>query len=320
MKTRAAVLRFPWSRRGREASERKEVTPRIGLCLSSGGARGLAHVGVIQVLEEAGITISAISGTSMGAYVGSLVAAGLHYPDLHRLAAEIPDRRTLLSLLDPLIPPSKGLIKGHKMRRHLERTLGTLTFAELPTPLYVVATDLDTLSARVFDSGPVVEAVHASASIPGVFAPVTLGGHRYIDGGAADPLPVSVLRERAKVDHIIAVNVVPNSLPPPVTTGRSPFRWLNLLASGNVLDTFNRALITSQRQLVAKECERADVVIRPELPDSRWYDYEHYEQYIQAGREAARAALPAILSLLNPHHSAHHEPSSHHPIMGDCAA
>lgn len=320
MKTRATVLRFPWFNRGREISGKEAAAPRIGLCLSSGGARGLAHVGVIQVLEEAGVPISAIAGTSMGAYVGSLVAAGLHYPDLYRLAAEIPDRRTLLSLLDPLIPPSKGLIKGHKMRRHLERTLGTLTFAELPTPLFVVATDLDTLAPRVFDSGPVTEAVHASASIPGVFAPVTIDGHRYIDGGAADPLPVSVLRSRADVDHVIAVNVVPTSLPPPLTAGRSPCRWLNLLAPGNVLDTFNRALITAQRQLVAKECECADVVIRPEMTESRWYDYEHFEQYIQAGREAARAALPDILALLNPNPTGRHEPPPHHPIMGNHAA
>lgn len=321
MKTRAAVLNFPWFGRGRKVSEEEKSVPRLGLCLSSGGARGLAHVGVIQVLEEAGVPISAIAGTSMGAYVGSLVAAGLHYPDLYKLAAEIPDRRTLLKLLDPVIPPSAGLIKGEKMRLHLERTLGKLTFSELTIPLYVVATNLDTLAPRVFDSGPVAEAVHASAAIPGVFAPVTLDGHRYTDGGACDPLPVSTLRRHSNVDHIIAVNVVPDhSPPPPVKSRWNPCRWLNLLASGNVMDTFNRALMSAQRRLVAKECDCADVVIHPQVPNSKWYDYEHFEDYIRAGREAARAALPQILALLNPQPPTCHEPSTHHTLMGNRAA
>lgn len=321
MKTRAAVLKFPWSSRDQRVSEEGKSVPRIGLCLSSGGARGLAHVGVIQVLEEAGVPISAIGGTSMGAYVGSLLAAGLHYPDLYRLAAEIPDRRTLLRLLDPVIPPSAGLIKGEKMRRHLERTLGSLTFGELAIPLYVVATDLDKLAPKVFDSGPVAVAVHASAAIPGVFAPVMIDGHHYTDGGAADPLPVSMLRERSGVDHVVAVNVVPNTSPLPSVKSRwNPCRWMNLLATGNVLDTFNRSLITAQRQLVAKECECADVVIHPQVPGSKWYDYEHFEAYIRAGREAARAALPQILALLNPQPPECHEPPPCHPLMGNCAA
>jgi NTE family protein len=321
MKTRAAVLRFPSSRPDREVAVEGKSAPRLGLCLSSGGARGLAHVGVIQVLEEAGVPISAIAGTSMGAYVGSLYAAGLHYPDLYKLAAEIPDRRTLLRLLDPVIPPTAGLIKGEKMRHHLERTLGHLTFSELPIPLYIAATNLDTLSPTVFDSGPVAEAVHASAAIPGVFAPVTIAGQRYTDGGAAAPLPVTLLRERSNVDYIIAVNVVPHhSPPPPVKSRWNPCRWLNLLAAGNVLDTFNRALMSAQRQLVAKESACADVVIRPEVAGSKWYDYEHFEHYIRAGREAARAALPQILALLHPEPPHCHEPPPRHTIMGNCAA
>ncbi|MBL9113804.1 MAG: patatin-like phospholipase family protein [Verrucomicrobiaceae bacterium] len=292
-------------------------SPKIGLCLSSGGARGLAHVGVIEVLEHAGVPISAISGSSMGAYVGSLLALGLKAADLRQLAAEIRDRKTLLRLLDPIFPPSKGLIKGQKMRHHLERTLGTATFEELPIPLAVVAADLDTLRAHVFRKGNVAAAVHASAAIPGVFAPVALNGRMFTDGGAADPMPVSLLKETMGVDKVIAVDVVTDA----TYTSSSCLGWLNLLGAGNVLDTFHRSLITAQRQLVIKEAELADIVIRPAMTKSRWYDFENFNHYIEAGRAAAKAALPSILELLeteNPDHR--HETVIQQTRMGFLAA
>ena len=296
-------------------------TPRIGLCLSSGGARGLAHVGVIQVLEEAGVPIAAIGGTSMGAYVGALLAAGLHYPDLYRLAAEITDRRALMKLLDPSFPPSRGLIKGEKIRRHLERSLGGRNFSELSKPLLVVATDLAAKRARTLDSGPVAHAVHASAAIPGVCEPVMLDGFSYTDGGASDPLPVTRLRERFALDAIIAVDVVMNptdeALPPPPRW----WSWLNLLAHGNVLDTYQRALGAAQRQLAAREGALAEVLIRPQMHEAHWYDFEQFERYIEAGRAAARQALPAILQLLHPPTTPHrHETLVPYPPMGCHAA
>ncbi len=187
------------------------AVPRIGLVLSGGGARGLAHVGVLQILEEQKIPICAVAGTSMGAYVGSLFAAGLDTAKLVELAGEIRNLKALLKLMDPIFPPSAGLIRGDKIRRHLERTLGSCTFEELKLPFLVVATDLDTMQAHVFDRGSVAQAVHASAAIPGVCAPVVVGGRRYTDGGAADPLPISILRERFELDAVIAINVLPTN-------------------------------------------------------------------------------------------------------------
>lgn len=291
--------------------------PRIGLVLSSGGARGLAHAGVIQVLEEEGIPITAVAGCSMGAYVGSLWAAGLDGAALEDRAREIKDREALKALLDYVIPPSEGLIRGNLIRRHLERDLGSKTFADLQRPLIVVATDLDLLVPHVFDSGLVSNAVHASAAIPAICAPVHLDGRRYCDGGVSEPLPVSLLRRRLPVDHVIAVNVMP--MPTDFadradsTFGRReqaaagflsrPFRslWgkINLLAHGNVLDTFRRALMAAQLRLIAKEEEAADVVIHPRFAASTWHDFENFTQYLQAGRDAATAALPAIRALLN---------------------
>jgi NTE family protein len=308
--------------------------PRIGLALSGGGARGLAHVGVLQVLEAERIPIAAIAGTSMGAYVGSLYAAGLQASKLEELAREIKDRRTLYRLMDWRFPPSAGLIRGDKIRQHLERSLSTVTFAELPIPLLVVATDLDALSAHVFDSGPVAPAVHASAAIPGVCAPVCMHGRRFTDGGAAEPMPVTLLRERFPLDAVIAINVLPTSDDivsaadltfAPVKPGlvRRLLHPINLMAHGNVIDTFRRSLMCGMLRLVEKESRHADVVIHPLFSGSTWFDFENYERYIAAGRRATEAALPAIRQILETHHprgGPHHATASRSPLLvGDAA-
>jgi NTE family protein len=301
-----------------------QAPPRIGLALSSGGARGLAHVGVIQVLEENNIPITAIAGTSMGAYVGAIHAAGLNGVELERLAREISDRKALRRLLDFVFPPTAGLIRGNKIRRHLERTLGQQTFADLKIPLLVVATDLDSLQAHVFDSGPVAPAIHASAAIPGICTPVFLDGRRYTDGGGADPLPVTLLRERFALDAVIAVNVMPTHADLEVCkdTSFAPLtkrpnivsrllRPINLLADGNVLDIFRRALMCAQVGLVEKEAREADVLIHPFHCGSSWCDFENHARYIETGRRAAEAALPAIRALL----SSTHQPNSSHETL-----
>lgn len=314
--------------------------PRLGLALSGGGARGLAHIGVLQVLEENDIPIAAIAGTSMGAYVGALYAAGFKSEDLQSLAKEIKDRKTLLRLLDPMFPPSAGLIRGHKIRQHLERSLGNRSFDELNIPLLVVATDLDTLCPYIFDSGPVGVAVHASAAIPGICAPVHLNGRRFTDGGAAEPLPASLLQERFALDSIVAVNVLPTTQDilhcrdaafvtpkPHISFWRHPIRTLlhpfNLLAYGNVMDTFRRALMTAQLGLAEKECRRADVVIHPFFCESTWFDFENFDRYITAGRRAAEEALPRIRALLEkstPNQESDHENAINKPCVGLCAA
>ena len=304
MKTPAANSRLAWFTKliGTPANK---GAPRIGLCLSSGGARGLAHVGVIQVLEEEKIPVAAISGSSMGAYVGSLWAAGLKADQLIKLAEEIRDRSALLRLLDPIFPPFSGLIRGNKVRRHLERSLSSLRFEDLPKPMIVVATDLDQMKPVIFDRGHVARAVQASAAIPGIFAPVEFDGHRYTDGGASEPLPVTSLRKRFALDHVIAVNVMPETTD---LSGRTalepaslwnPFNWFNLMAPGHVLDTFRRSLLAAQIQIASREAEKADVVLHPFLREGRWYDFENFDRYIQAGRTAARAALPQIRALID---------------------
>ncbi len=335
---RAAEVQHPGGSKLPDISP--NAAPRIGLVLSSGGARGLAHVGVIQVLEENHIPICAIGGSSMGAYVGALWAAGLTPAQLEERAAEIRDQKVLWRLLDFIVPPVSGLIRGNRIREHLERDLGTQTFADLEKPLMVVATDLDYLGPHVFESGSISQAVHASASIPAICAPVTIDGRRYTDGGASEPLPVSMLRHRYGLDHVIAVNVMPpgdhfDTRTDPLTavgtnTQGGALKRLfsrmsttvNLLAYGNVLDTFRRALMSAQLRLISKEGLLADVLIQPDFKVSTWYDFENFQRYIQAGREAATAALPQIEALLhrNPKPDTDDENSPYPTRLEQCAA
>jgi NTE family protein len=284
---------------------------RIGLALSSGGAKGFAHVGVIQVLEEHGIEVDAIAGASMGAYVGSLWAHGLDGRALEKIAREHEGRWGLLSIVDPKIFPRRGFLSTHRLARRLRRSLGRIHFSSLLRPLRVVATHLDTLQAVVFGSGEVARAVEASVAIPGICDPIRLDGEDYVDGGVSDPLPVDVLREMG-IERIIAVNAIPTAeklrlwrSTQAEPNGREwhfwPFRWLNqhlnFFARGNVFDNMIQAFVGAQTLVAEGSTRNADVVLRPVCCDGRWYDVRHPAKYIALGRAAAEEQLPALLAL-----------------------
>jgi NTE family protein len=290
--------------------------PKIGLALSSGGARGLAHVGVIQVLEENGIEVDVIAGASMGAYVGALWAAGYNGRELEAFAAEIRTPRDLWGRLDLALPPVRGLFHGRAIKSRLEEALDGVTFGELERELRVVAANLDTFERKVFCDGDVATAVHASFAIPGICVPVEIGGHRFVDGGIVDPLPIGVLAG-AGCERLIGVTVVPSfeevatgaaaetagdngSRVPPGLFRRGLRRLnrsFNVFASGNVVDTLRRSLLGAQIRMANVSRQRADLVIAPSVPRCRWHDYHHYLHYIEVGRRAAESQLPALRAL-----------------------
>ncbi|MBP7949356.1 MAG: patatin-like phospholipase family protein [Verrucomicrobiales bacterium] len=290
----------------------REILPRIGVALSAGGARGLAHIGVIQILEENGIPVHAIAGTSMGAYVGALWASGCSGAELESLAAEMQHRRNLLELVDPAPPFVRGLVHGLKARHRLERTLAGATFESLPRSFFAVAGNVRTMRRRVFSSGSVAQAVHASFAIPGICVPVRIDGELYVDGGIVEPLPVPVLQQHAQVDWILAVNVVPSlddvarCLPDPLapaTAGwRKIFSWLNrkwnVFAAGNLVEILQRSLVAAEVRMAEAAGREADVLVCPRFESNRWHDYHHWRHYIDLGRAAAQAALPQIRTLL----------------------
>ncbi|MEO8352222.1 MAG: patatin-like phospholipase family protein [Chthoniobacteraceae bacterium] len=286
---------------------------RIGLALSSGGAKGLAHIGVIQVLEENGIEIDCIAGSSMGAYVGAIWAHGADGAMLEKLAREIEGRRGLWPLIDPVLPPRQGFLTTRGVMRRLRRTLGDAHFSDLIRPLRVVATHLDTLERVVFTSGEVAAAVEASIAIPGIVVPVTIDGETLIDGGIADPLPVDLLDE-AGIERIIAVNVVPPpemlrrwhnarrehliAHPPHRSLGRLLNRHLNWFADGNILATMLQAINGAQTRVAEASAAQADILLRPLASDSEWHDFTNPGKYIELGRRAALEQLPALESLM----------------------
>ncbi len=314
---------FPWNllRSRRDSSKfsgKGPVTPspekaRIGLALSSGGAKGLSHVGVIQVLEENGIEIDAISGCSMGAYVASLWAAGFNGKQMAELAAELDTNHDMLKIVDPIFPPRRGFIHGEKIEAWLERSLKDATFEQLEKPLYVVATELNGFARKVFDSGNVVSAVRASLSIPGILEPAVRDGIEYVDGGVSDPLPVDVLKDRG-IDYVIAVNVIPSVEDLKICRSKAQelqkakkwwqkiLSWLNqklnYFAEGNLLDILRSAAMGSQIRILEECSRRADVILKPIVCDSSWHDYTNYEKYIQTGRQIAEEKLPEIKALL----------------------
>ncbi len=305
-----SVMHFPQQHNPKLRNEEEDRRPRIGLAFSSGAARGLAHIGVVAELERAGIKIDAVAGTSMGGYIGALLAAGYRAEQMEILASQMPDRSTLLRLLDFEIPPTKGLIRGMRLERYFRRSLKSLQFADLRLPLSIVATNLDTLEREVFQQGSVVQAVMASCAIPGLFRPYEIDGVRYADGAIAEPLPVPALRESGLCDLIISVNAIPTvgdlHAKPLLALGEGEHTggaarfghwlgaWANLAAPGNIGDTLSRSVLSLQIRLADKASAAADIAIHPVSDGASWHDYHNYRDYIALGQRTTAERLPAI--------------------------
>ena len=293
---------------------------RIGLALSAGGAKGLAHIGVIQVLEENGIEVDIIAGSSMGAYVASVWAMGCNGQVMEKLAREVEGRWGRWKLIDPAFPPRKGFIRGEAVIGRLRKTLGDARFSDLARPLRIVATDLNTLDRVVFCSGEVTKAVHASSAIPGVCVPVEIDGETYIDGGVAEPLPVDLLAEMG-VDKIIAVNALPPSAflrccrekekEQAEILRKTPGalnlvnRQVNYFANGNILDILMSAVHGAQIRVAEQAGRKASIVLRPCAIDSQWHDFNHPGKYIELGRQVALKHLDELKALVR-------KPTRHH--------
>lgn len=266
-------------------------TPRVGLALGGGAARGLAHIGVIEVLESEGIPIHLIAGTSMGAVVGAVYAK---YRDASWLEAEASNIgwRRLAGLVDPALPRS-GLIAGKRVKRFLEDMIGPVRFEELQVPLYCVATDIVTGDEVVIASGLVVEGVRASAAVPVVFSPVPLGGRFLVDGGLVDSVPVGVARERG-AEVVIGVNVMPRRQKPRRVYLEGDEVSGDAIKPPGLFTIISQTISTPRAGLDGEEWKKADVVIEPSLSHLGLTDFGRSQEFIQAGREAAQAALPRI--------------------------
>ncbi len=293
----------------------------VGLVLGSGAAMGLAHIGVLKVLEREGIPIDIVAGSSIGALLGTFWAAGYSPADLEKLAAEFRTKGSLLRLVDPPFPaPKFGILVGGQVTKFLTKHLGDKTFRDLKVPVKITAVDYARRELVVMDEGSVVQAIRASVSIPAIFYPVKVRGHWLIDGGVLDPVPVDVLN-RMGVHKVIAVNTLPS--PEDITRRHQELAeerirlsreaaakgWGALLSfrmrqevwnwmDTNIFDVIMHTMQGMEYVLAEAQCAQADVALHPTIPRVNWWEFYNVEQLIRRGEEETEAHLPEIRKLV----------------------
>jgi NTE family protein len=244
--------------------------PTIGLALGGGAARGFAHIGVIQVLEEAGIRPDLVIGTSAGSLVAALYASGKSGAELATLAQSMDE-----GAITDWSFPGRGLIRGDALARYVREHTGGRRIEQMRMPLGIVATDLDNGQGIVFRVGDTGVAVRASSAVPAVFQPVRIGSREYVDGGLVAPVPVRFARQMG-AQLVIAVDI--SEAPDGAATG-DLMRML--------LQTFS----IMGRSINQFELAQADIVLRPKLAGVSGADFSARSRSIKAGRDAAQAAL-----------------------------
>lgn len=283
-------------------SDQNNARPaKLGLVLGGGGARGLAHIGVMRVLQREQISVDLIAGTSMGALVGALYAAGVPIATVEEEISKISRLKEQIRLVDVSISAAGLSVRGRRVYNYMADLLGEdLTFADLRLPLAMVSVDIRTGREVVLQGGLVIDAVRASISVPGVFEPVELGDYRLVDGGVLDNVPVDVARSLGAT-RTIAVDVLPSfsrNVPgsEPVEAGlQLPFAPLYLNEVYNVLMIMIAALTDDRLREYPP-----DLLIRPEIPASVTLlsGFNRATDIITAGEIAAEEALPAIRALI----------------------
>jgi len=259
---------------------------KVGLALGGGAARGIAHVGVIKVLEKKGIIPQMIAGTSIGAIIGAIYAKEMDIVLLEQYAMDWSRWRTA-QLLDPTLP-RVALIKGKKVEAILDTYLGQVTFSELKVPFACVAVDIDSGEEIVFKEGLVASAVRASISVPGVFPPIERDGAFIVDGGLVNPVPVSTVREMG-AEYVIAVNVLPHP------RGRLAQQDTGELSKGlNIFAILMQTVNVSANIIAQLSLEGADLVIEPDVSSASGTDFHLASELIPRGEEAAERALATL--------------------------
>jgi NTE family protein len=308
--------------------------PTFGLALGSGAARGLAHIGVLKVLEEAEIPIDIITGTSMGAFIGAMYAAGVPVTQLEEVALEI-DWLSMAKLLDPIVPTS-GLTDGKKLVSFMAELLPARDFKDLHQTFAVTATDINTGEAVIIKQGDLLEALRASLAFPGIFSPVRFGSRFLVDGGLCNPIPCNVARTLGaeKIVGVCTIPTVSKKTPEtflPASHGRSKTisRWRDFFSSRRIEQAFRSALgqeageeqdETSEnlrRPNIFRVCAQSvaimenvinelhlrqnpqDLILRPSLTGVNLLEFYRAKEVIAAGENATRAALPQIRLLLS---------------------
>ncbi len=274
---------------------RRRKKPRVGLALSGGGARGLAHIGVLKVFEEQGVPIHALAGTSMGGLIAAAYAAGMSTSELEAAALKLANLRELAALVD-LRPPRRGLLAGKHVRKYLTNFVDEdLTFDELKYPLAMQAVDLRSGTEHTLQEGNVLDAVMATSAFPGVFPPVELHGCQLVDGGVLNNLPAELPRMLG-ADVVIAVNVTAALDADEMDTQADG----SIFSRGIAKDLMRVALIVSRAMTEVRLKETPpDLLLCPPIPAKAgvFSGFTHAAEIIAAGETCARENLIAIKNI-----------------------
>ena len=256
--------------------------PKIGLALGSGGSRGLAHIGVIKVLEENNIPIDFIAGSSIGAMVGGFYAAGLSIKEIEEIALSTNWRRVFSVLFDPHL--KQGLIGGEKLKTFIENYINGKKFEDCKVPFVTVATDLKTGEVVVLNKGEIAQAIRTSISIPLVFKPAEINGRMLVDGGLSAPVPVEIVRGMG-ADIIIAVNLDKHYCDEEYKPG-----WYDII---------NDSLNILRHHLALSNVASSDIVININVgKNNHWYQFTNGQDKILAGEKATKEVLPQLKELI----------------------
>jgi NTE family protein len=265
---------------GRELSRTSSATPEakrvpaIGLALGGGFARGIAHVGVLKVLEEEGIPVRMIAGTSVGALIGAAYCSGVTIAELEEVAYKVRFTTFARWTLSRY-----GFATNDRMVSFLTRTLKVQTFEELRIPLGVTATDFNTGEGMVFTSGSIIDPVRASCAYPGMFLPVEIRGRWLVDGMLSNPVPTRPLRAMG-AERVLAVQL--------------KGQWSKTTAPRHLFDVIGQSFAIAQDMMSSVWRSAADLVIEPDVAGFDYDDFKRAGELIRVGEVAMRRALPEV--------------------------
>jgi NTE family protein len=264
---------------GRELSRRsnppeEKHIPAIGVALGGGFARGIAHIGVLKVLEEEGIPVRMIAGTSVGAIMGAAYCSGITIPELEEIA-----HRVRFTTFARWTLSRFGFATTDRMVAFLQRTLKVQTFEQLRIPLAVTATDFNTGKGEVFSSGSIIDPVRASCAYPGMFLPVEIHGRWFVDGMLSYPVPTRPLRGMG-MERVLGVQL--------------KGQWSKTTAPRHLFDVIGQSFAIAQDMMSEAWKSAADIVIEPDVAGFDYDDFKRAGELIRVGEQAMRRALPEV--------------------------
>jgi NTE family protein len=257
--------------------DKPRARPRVGLALAGGFARGIAHIGVLRILREAGVPVDVIAGTSVGALIGAAYCAGTPLEEMERIGAT-----TSFTDFGRWTPSWLGLATNQRLEKFLAQFTPVKTFEEMTTPLAIAATDINAGVSVYYTRGPVAPPLRASCAYPGLFVPIQYEGRTLVDGFLTAPVPL----EGALLlgaDIVIAVYLEAGNIEQPRT----------------FTDVLSRSFTIIQRHTDLTWRQQADVIIEPDVTPFVWDDFTRTPEMVAAGAAAALAALPAIRAAIN---------------------